>query len=474
MKPFIAGLLAAGVFIGGAQAAEPVKAKVETGVLVGQADNGVSVFRRVPFARPPVEDLRWAPPKRADNWSGEREAVKDGPACVQRMSADGRPNGGGASGEISEDCLTLNVFAPTGAKAAPVMVWLHGGANSLGSGKIYNFTPTAGQGVVVVSVNYRLGALGFFAHPALTAAADEAEPLANYGLMDQIAALQWVKRNAAAFGGDPNNVTVFGESAGAMDIYALLAAPAAKGLFHKAILQSNIGWGNSPSLKEAEANGVKFAESFGAPAGASVDQLRALPVEKILAGRAGAAIVADGRLIKEPTLDAFKAGRMIDVPTIIGWNSYEASLRQSTGAAADAFTDGQAGAPNRWIASRLETGAPAYLYHFSYVRESERASAVGAAHASEIPYAQNTLRRPNQPEPTAADQAMATTMNACWVTFAKTGKPSCGGLDWPAYSAASDQLMEFGAASGVRANFRKAQLDQAQASVVGPRETAAR
>lgn len=169
----------------------------------------------------------------------------------------------------------------------------------------------------------------------------------------------------------------------------------------------------------------------------------------------------------EATFASFQAGRVIDVPTIIGWNSYEASLRQSTGAEADAFTDGQAGAPGRWIARRLETGAPAYLYHFSYVRESDRATAVGAAHASEIPYAHNTLRRPNLPAPSAADQAMASAMSACWVAFAKTGKPACGGVEWPAYAASGDQLMEFGVSSGVRSNFRKAQLDQAEAAAVG-------
>src|SRR5688572_23779124 len=227
----------------GAAAQAPVKAKVEGGTLAGEATDRANVFRNIPFAAAPVGPLRWAPPAPAPKWSGERDATQNGPSCPQPMNADGTPNGGGANGPISEDCLQLNVFAPLrvrpGEKKAPVMVWIHGGAHRTGAGWIYDGSNFARDGVLVVSINYRLGPFGYFAHPALTKAAG-GEPTGNFGLMDQIAALRWVKQNAAAFGGDPNNVTVFGESAGGMSILALLATPSAGGLYHKAVVQSGL------------------------------------------------------------------------------------------------------------------------------------------------------------------------------------------------------------------------------------------
>jgi para-nitrobenzyl esterase len=315
-----------------------------------------------------------------------------------------------------------------------------------------------------------MGAFGFFSHPALTKAAKPGEPLSNYAFMDQMAALQWVQRNAAAFGGDPRNVTVFGESAGAMDIVALLGIPETKGLYAKAIVESNIGWGTATPLAQKEQQGVQIATKAGAPADATVEQLRALPAAALLASQTGSSTAIDGRLVKEAAYTAFRNGRAVDVPLIIGSNSYEASLiasrNPSPQQAAD-YTDGSAGAPARFIAAHEATGAPAWLYYFSYIREQDRPTNPGAIHASEIPFVYDTLARPTayvkDPKPTAKDQAMATKMHACWVSFAKVGQPLCAwGSDWPAYQPGSDQTMIFGDDSKVVAHFRKEQLDLAE------------
>ena len=312
--------------LAGIAAAEPARVKVETGVLAGEAKDGVGVWRAIPYAAPPVGERRWAPPARAAAWKGDRDATKNGPSCVQKMNADGTPNGGGANGPMSEDCLQLNVFAPVEARKAPVMVWIHGGSHREGAGWIYDGSAFARQGIVVVTINYRLGPLGYFAHPALTAAARKDEPLANYGLMDQVAALQWVKRNIAAFGGDPRQVTVFGESAGGMSTLALLATPSAKGLYARAIVQSGGGWFPPTTLAAKAEAGEKALAALG-HAKASAADLRALPAETLIRGVGGSfGPIPDGRLLKETPTQAFAAGRAADVPLIIGWNSGEDSL----------------------------------------------------------------------------------------------------------------------------------------------------
>jgi para-nitrobenzyl esterase len=459
----LAGVALALGLAGGAQAAD-AKVKVESGTLVGSEEAGIRVFRGIPFAKPPVGELRWAPPQRPAAWTGERPALTTGSPCMQpqRTAAPAGP------GTPSEDCLYVNVFAPANAKAAPVMVWIHGGSNISGSGANYDGSKFARDGIVLMTVNYRMGAFGFFSHPELTKAAKPDEPLSNYALMDQIAALQWAKRNATAFGGDPNNITVFGESAGAMDIVALLGIPSVKGLFNKAIVESNIGWGGATPLAQKEQQGVDIVTKAGAPANATLAQLRALPAEAILANQMGGSTAIDGRLVKETAYQAFANGRAVDVPLIIGSNSYEASLiasRNPTPEVAANYNDNSAGAPARWIAARAASGAPAWLYYFSYVREAQRATAPGAVHASEIAFVFDTLLRPTttaqNPTPSAQDQAMATRMHACWVAFAKTGKPECGAA-WPAYTPAADQLMEFGLETAVRTNFRKDTLDIAE------------
>jgi len=467
--PLIAALTA--VITASAARAEPVTTKVESGALAGQASGDVAVYRDIPYAAPPIGALRWKPPERAVAWTGARDASKNGPSCMQVMNPGGRPNGGGASGPISEDCLTLNVFAPKGAVRAPVMVWIHGGANVVGSGSIYDGSEFAKDGIVYVAINYRMGPFGFFAHPALTKEAPGSQPLANYALMDQIAALKWVKRNAKAFGGDPNNVTVFGESAGAIDIVDLLGMPAADGLFNRAIMESNIGWGGAQSLAKQEANGVTIATNLGLPgAAATTDQLRAVPADKLLAAntvRSLAGTTIDGRMVTRSAYDAFAAGRGQDVPIMIGTNSFEASLIAGapgvTPKMETDFVNGLAGAPARWIAGRFNAkGSPAWLYFFSYVKTTDRATAPGAGHASEIPYAYNWFG-PFGP-PSAEDKAEAVLMHSCWVAFAKTGAPACAtGPKWPTYSTDTDQLMEFGTGGdAVRTHLRKPELDAAE------------
>lgn len=464
--------------------AEPAKAKVETGALAGEIKNGVAVYRDIPFAAPPVGALRWAPPAPAARWDGERDATRNGVSCPQPMNPDGTPNGGGANGPTSEDCLHLNVFAPTGAKGAPVMVWLHGGSHRHGAGWVYDGQAFARDGVVLVAINYRLGPLGYFAHPALDK--DAKGPVGNYGLMDQIAALKWVQRNIAAFGGDPNNVTVFGESAGAMSTLAILATPSAKGLYQKAIVESGGGWFPRYDLAAAEALGVKAAGKLGL-ADATADQLRALSADDLIAKLDGDyGPFVDGKLLTETPTQAFAGHRVTDVPLIIGWNSGEDSLmgrwRPDMAARIPAvaraaypeeaaigdetlgraiFTDAFMGAPARWVAGQAAGGKPAFLYHFSYVGNRFRPMFKTAFHAAEIQYVfEYWGRRTPMSVVTDEDKAMATLMHSCWVAFAKTGKPACAsGPAWPAYDPKSDQLMEFGATSGVRTNFRKVHLD---------------
>ena len=485
-----------------ALAAGPVSAqtptvKIDTGPLVGVTEGPASVFRNIPYAAPPMGVLRWAPPQAPKAWTEHRAAAEAGPSCPQPMNADNSPNSGGANGPISEDCLQLNVFAPKGApkasKRAPVMVWIHGGANRTGAGWIYGGQNFARDGVVVVSINYRLGALGYFAHPALTKAAKPGEILGNDGQMDQIAALKWVQRNIARFGGDPKNVTIFGESAGGFDILALLATPSAKGLYSKAIVESGGGWFPVQTLAAQEAADVALLTKAGITA-STADDLRALPVDKLvpLNGNFGALI--DGKLMTETASQAAAAGRLNDVPLIIGSNSGEDSLMgpgplppaaaalipaaargvyKTEAAAGDEilaraiFTDRVMGGPARWQAAKASGGKPAWLYYFTYVGSRFPASKTRAGHADEIQYAWEYWgRRTPISQISAKDQAVATLMHACWVSFAKTGAPKCGAEAWPAYTPAKDQLMEFGAASGVRTSLRKAQLDFQETAVL--------
>ena len=457
--------------------------------MVGEAMERANVFRNIPYAAAPIGALRWTPPRPAPPWSGARDAVKAGPSCPQVMNADGSPNLGGANGPTSEDCLQLNVFAPKQAKAAPVMVWLHGGGHRTGAGWIYDGQNFARDGVVLVAINYRLGALGYFAHPALTKGAG-GRPTGNFGLMDQIAALKWVQKNIAAFGGDPGNVTVFGESAGGASTLALLATPAAKGLYQKAIVQSGLGWFEPVTLAQKQAEGVAALAKAGVPATATAAELRALSVDLLVKLEGDPQPFVDGRLLQATPTQALARGTFTDVPLIIGANSGEDSLlgfrplgteaaarvpdtlkplyaaevaKGDDAPARAAFTDRHFGAPARWVAAQASKGQPAWLYHFSYVGSRFRPMLSRAAHAAEIQYVfEYWGRRTPLSAVSEDDRAMASLMHGCWVAFARTGQPACESQPWPRYDPTADTLLEFGSPTRLRTNFRKAQLDAQQ------------
>ncbi len=289
-------IVVAGLARVGADAAFPDQVKVEGGAVKGAVADGVLSFKGIPFAAPPVGDLRWRPPQPVVPWTGVKEATAYGHDCAQKpFPSDAAPLGT----EPSEDCLVVNVWRPAEKTSAalPVMVWIYGGGfvNGGSSPAVYDGSQFAKQGVVLVSFNYRVGRFGFFAHPALSAE-HPGEPLGNYALMDQIAALQWVQKHIAGFGGNPKDVTVFGESAGGMSVHALLTSPAAKGLFHKAIIESGGGRSglltmrklhdDQPNQPSAEAVGVAFAKSNGIEGtdAAALKALRALPADKVVAG----------------------------------------------------------------------------------------------------------------------------------------------------------------------------------------------
>ena len=473
-------LIALTALLASAATAAPVSVKIGQGVLNGDAADGISSFKNIPFAAPPVGPLRWKPPKAASSWAGARDATKFGPACAQ---VPGYAALGGIAKDApqSEDCLTLNVWAPAKAAKAPVMVWIHGGAHRIGAGSLpfYDGTAFAERGVVLVSINYRLGPLGYFAHPALSAESGPGAPLGNYGAMDQEAALKWVQANIAAFGGDPANVTVFGESAGGSSTLHLLANPErSKGLMAKAIVQSGGGWTPAGSLAAEEAKGAAVATAAGAPANADAAALRALPVDKLLAA---------------PAM-AFAFGRALDVPLVIGANSDEGSLMDAmrqpasrmgllTGNMDDAkqvygvtdekaltraaFGDVVMVGPARFIARAAAGGAPSWLYHFSYVPERTRGMIPGASHGLEVPFVFDSLSSIERLAGalTPVDQGRAQQMNACWAAFATTGVPCKGVVDWPAYGS-DDKLLEFGLSSDVRQGFLKTRLDYQERRVL--------
>ncbi len=292
--------------------------QVAQGRLVGRQSDGIESFKGVPFAAPPVQALRWRPPQAPASWSGERDAGDVGAICIQ-APANGDPGVG--PGTPSEDCLTLNVWRPAGqGEPLPVMVWIHGGGYNNGSGTppLYDGTNLARRGMVVVTINYRLGRLGFFDHPALAFERAAGEPAGNYGVMDQIAALQWVRDNIAVFGGDPDQVTIFGESAGGAAVMQLMVAPTARGLFRRAVVQSGLGRQRSalladdrPGRPSAQTLGTIFARSAGLP-NATADDLRRLPAERLLTPMPAFYsdnLVVDGQVLSEDVVEAFAAGR---------------------------------------------------------------------------------------------------------------------------------------------------------------------
>lgn len=446
MKRYCAGLLVASLLAAPMMAQQPavktVKATVDSGVLVGEAKDGVNVFRGVPFAKPPVGNLRWKAPQKPDKWLGDRAALAFEPPCPQPVNADQKTaNGGGVAGVQSEDCLYLNVYAPANASKAPIVLWLYGGASYLGAGHLgsYDGTSNAKAGVITIPINYRLGALGTFSHPALS---KEGGATGGYALMDAVAALEWVKRNAAAFGGDPDNITLAGQSAGAAMVVNLLSIPPAKGLYQKAIIESGALLRPGITQAAAEEDGIKAATALGLTGkDATAAQLRSVSAQTIVANpgtQRGFGAPNDGKFKTVATVDALNAGNEIDVPVLIGSNSGEGGFDAA-----------------RTIAKLSgDSGAGAWLYNFAYVPAFRKASwKSGAIHSAEIMFAFDSIDTSSWSVSTtggvdANDRAVAKLVNSCWVAFYKMAPTAksltcANGFTWPAYTDASDDAAQF-------------------------------
>ncbi len=475
-----------------------------SGKVQGVTEGDVAVFKGIPFAAPPVGEFRWRPPQPVKAWEGVRDASQFGASCAQ--GGWGAAPGTIAQGS-SEDCLYLNLWTPANTKSnakLPVMVWIHGGAFVGGSGNTSG-NGFAKQGVILVSINYRLGRLGHFAFPALSKEHPE-EPKGSYAFMDQIAALKWVQKNIEAFGGDPKNVTIFGFSAGGVSIHSLLTIPSAKGLFHKAIGHSSGGRDGvltgRPINKEnasqyypvsAETIGINFAKKHGIEGtdAAALARLRALKVEEIVDGgqendgqggpRIYSGPILDGKLVAETTTSAYNAGHQARVPLMIGNNSAEiggnfvnqskskeelfsifGELKDEAKSAYDPDgnkefaevqtrfnTDKVWAEPARFAArSVAAVGNPAYIFLFSYVPSAmKERMKYGPGHGTDISFVFDNLGiggfGPPPPPPTAEDKEVARIMNAYWVNFAKTGNPNGNGLPkWPIYSPKTNELLE--------------------------------
>ncbi|MBL8548515.1 MAG: carboxylesterase family protein [Hyphomonadaceae bacterium] len=443
--------------------------QVEAGSLRGvRTEDGVVAFKGVPFAAAPVGDLRWRAPQPVAAWDGVREAREFGPICMQApWPGVGRLYSGPT--EPSEDCLFLNVWTQAQRADAklPVMVWIYGGAFAAGSGSapVYDGANLARRGVVVVTFNYRLGPLGFLAHPELTAEAPY-HASGNYGLLDQLAALRWVKSNIAAFGGDPANVTLFGQSAGAFSVQALQASPLAAGLFHRAIGESgammNAGARDmGRDFRSAEAEGVGYARSLGAD---SLAALRALPAARFFEQRAMfRPVERDGYLLPDTVQATFEAGRQNRMPTLTGVNAKEETtftVNWPAPRGADARRFGQfytstadpaaANDTNLWrmwkwaSLNSAGTGMKAYLYMFSHAPPApENAARSGPVHGAEKAYVFDNLAA-QYPGADAADERIADLMADYWTNFAKTGDPNGEGLPpWPVLAADDPRIMQF-------------------------------
>jgi len=490
------------------------EAAVETGKLRGVVSGAVVSFKGIPYAAPPTGKNRWRPPQPAQRWSGVRDASRYGADCMQLpFPGDAAPLGVAPA----EDCLYVNVWKPArGGKRLPVMVWIYGGGfvNGGSSPAVYDGSHFSENGIVFVSFNYRVGRFGFFAHPALSRENPDGS-LGNYAFMDQIAALQWVQRNIAAFGGDPKNVTIFGESAGGMSVLTLMTSPAARGLFHKAIVQSGGGrnlLGPMRKVREAQGSldsgesvGLAFARKMGIDGedAAALERLRALPPEKIVDGLNMASMntptysgpMIDGRIVVETVEQAFLAGRQAKVPFIAGANNMDigfsfaktleevfapfGELRARAEAAYNPEGKGDVRAvgyqvamdrmmiePARFTVRKMaESGQRAFHYRFSYVAESMRKQWPGAPHATEIPFVFNTVKAKYGDQLTKADEAMAQSVHAYWCDFVKKGDPNGPGRpQWPPYDAGRDILMEFGPdGPSARPDPWKARLDVIEA-----------
>jgi para-nitrobenzyl esterase len=476
--------------------AAPDTVRVDGGLISGIAADGVRVFKGLPFAAPPVGALRWKAPQPVVAWSGVKTADTFGPECLQQPYPTGSPYAT-APQPTSEDCLYLNVW--TTAKAGdkrPVMVWIHGGAWTRGSGSTptYDGAALAKKGVVVVTTNYRLGVFGFLAHPALTAESPH-HASGNYAILDHVAALEWVKKNIAAFGGDPGRVTVFGESAGSWSVNVVQATPLAKGLFHRAIGESGGQFARTASLADAEQAGAAFATTLGLN---SLAALRAAEADKLLAAAFRTGVNVDGFVLPEDVRAIFTQKKQSNVPVLVGSNANEWTTLGSpsqfpkTQEAYRKYVAAQFGEAAKeidevypvkndadiaeamlglgrdrtftlemrtWARMATAAGARAFLYQFSHVPPSPRAKEWGAYHASEISYVFGNLRNPAFTY-TDVDRQLSDRMSSYWVNFATTGDPNGQSLPkWMPYDPATEPYLELGDTVQIKHHLLKPQLD---------------
>lgn len=490
------------LLVSAALAQPPKPIKVDGGLLQGTVEDGLTIYRGIPYGAPPIGELRWRPPQPAPKWQGVRVADQYGRACIQTNAAIAKLPA------PSEDCLYLNVWTPANSanQKLPVMVWIHGGGFVAGTPaeRTYDGAWLAKKGVLVVSIGYRLGVMGFLAHPELSAESEK-HVSGNYGLLDMIAGLKWVQKNISAFGGNPNRVTIFGESAGAAAVSILCASPLSKGLFHGAIAESGAffapvragttgpGEGVNP-LSAAEKAGAEWAKNVSAT---TLAELRDLPADKLQAAslrRPGSSGPPTGPNVTGPNVDGwvvpgdqhrlYEAGQYNDIPVIVGYNSdegatfgaaishdaYVQSVRSRYGAFADkalaVYPGGETPAEKRtarnlmrdssfgshswsWVRLQTQTGKSKAFYYFfdvhpDYPADSPKAG-FGSPHASELPYLFDDLSGPNHPAPVVpADHTVAEMMRTYWTNFAKTGDPNGRGVPkWTAYDAKNPQTLHF-------------------------------
>jgi para-nitrobenzyl esterase len=490
-KGLISGLLLAiTLAIAPLALAQIQSVKVKDGQLKGVVADGVASFKGIPFAAPPISDLRWKSPQPAKAWTGIRNADRYASGCMQDSSMVKMV---GASVGVSEDCLYLNVWtaAKTAGEKRPVMVWIHGGAfvGGMTGTPMFDGTKFAQKGVVLVSIAYRLGVFGFMAHPELSR--ESGKGSGAFGIQDMIAGLLWVKNNIAQFGGDPSCVTIFGESAGGIAVGMLSAAPAAKGLFQRAISESggsfapprisNEAGQNVPTLKLAESNGDAFLKKLGA---ADIKAARALPAEQIqkaagggMGGGSSFWPVADGNFIPGDPYELYKEGRFNDTPILVGTNSnegglfsrgpvtaaaFEKQIRSGYGERADVIlsayphsTDDEASRASAdvfrefafawptwaWARMQSEKGkGKSFVYYYDH-RTAD--SPNGANHAAEVTYVFGNLGGPGG-APSAEDLALSNRIRSYWINFARTGDPNGSGLpQWPAFTEGDQRVMYF-------------------------------
>ena len=466
-------------------AQQPAPVKVEQGLVQGTNEDGLTVYRGIPFAAPPVGDLRWRAPQPILPWEGVRDTIKFAPGPMQ----GGRPPSG-----MSEDCLYLNVWTPAKSPRdrIPVLVWIYGGGFSAGatSDRNYSGEKLAKKGVVLVSIAYRVGQLGFLAHPELSAETTN-HVSGNYGLLDQIAGLQWVQKNIAAFGGDPNKVTIFGESAGGVAVSMLCASPLAKGLFQGAISQSGGSFGpprsstnfpgeNLKRLADAERAGEAYATNAGV---SSIAELRKVAPDKLPSGRSvgNSWPIIDGWMIPNDQYKLYSAGKYNHTPVLVGYNSdegasfspprspenYITNLNARYGPFADRLLKAYPVGSNTvaktardltrdtmfgwhtwtWARLQAQTGQSKVFYYYfdqhpQYPEGSARAS-YGSSHGADVPYVFEHLN-PRNPQIKQADLEISDAMSTYWVNFAKHGDPNGKGVPaWPAFREKKPQVMYF-------------------------------